>query len=381
MAGQVGIYVTDADGSNVTLLTDKDTFAIAPSWSPDGSKIAFTSDDGHIWTINADGSHLARLAFFGNWDDLWLFPHVWSPDGSKIAFHSAAEHENYEIYTIDVEGGKLTRLTNTYDRNFSPQWSPDGSRIAFTSRADDGSQWIRVIPSGRALPIHEPTTDLAALVAFWHAADGTNWTNSRNWLSDLHLGEWYGVGTDHWGRVTGLDLQSNQLSGEIPAELGSLVSLRGLDLSGNQLSGEIPAAELGSLVNLQDLNLSGNQLSGEIPAELGSLVSLRGLKLSGNQLSGEIPAAELGSLVNLQDLNLSGNQLSGEIPAAELGSLVSLRGLDLSGNQLSGEIPAELGSLVSLRGLDLSENQLSGEIPAELDSLVNLERCGSVGTS
>ena len=117
----------DADGSNVTPLTDEDTFAVTPSWSPEGSKIAFTSDDRHIWVIDADGRNLTRLAFIYHWNDLGFgFPHAWSPDGSKIAFFSNVEDYNYEIYTIDADGGNLTRLTNTYADGQHPQWSPDG---------------------------------------------------------------------------------------------------------------------------------------------------------------------------------------------------------------------------------------------------------------
>ena len=89
------------------------------------------------------------------------------------------------------------------------------------------------------------------------------------------------------------------------------VSFGGFGLSTNNLSGEIPA-ELGSLSNLEYLNLSFNGLSGEIPAELGSLSNLKELLLDANGLSGEIPA-ELGSLSNLQLLVLHRNELSGEI--------------------------------------------------------------------
>ena len=158
-----------------------------------------------------------------------------------------------------------------------------------------------------ALPAQ--SADRAALVALYHATDGPGWRHKGNWLSEEPIGNWSGVTADSSGRVTNLSLSYNQLSGEIPAELGSLANLTGLFLSGNELSGEIPA-ELGDLANLEYLDLSSNQLIGEIPAELGGLTNLEYLSLWKNQLSGEIPP-ELGSLANMEALGLSGNQLNG----------------------------------------------------------------------
>ena len=94
--------------------------------------------------------------------------------------------------------------------------------------------------------------------------------------------------------------------------MGSLSNLTALWLD-NDLSGEIPP-ELGSLSNLGLLYLSDND--GEIPAELGSLSNLTALYLSDNDLSGEIPA-ELGSLSNLEILALGINEeLSGCVPSS-----------------------------------------------------------------
>ena len=87
------------------------------------------------------------------------------------------------------------------------------------------------------------------LVAFYNATDGPNWRNSANWLTDAPIEEWYGVSTDGAGRVTVLATPFNQLSGELPPELGNLVSLEELTLTDNQLTGAIPA-ELGNLANL-----------------------------------------------------------------------------------------------------------------------------------
>ena len=110
-------------------------------------------------------------------------------------------------------------------------------------------------------------TDREALVALYNATDGENWNRSDNWLSDAPLGEWEGVTTDDDGRVTRLHLHANDLSGEIPAELGSLSNLEALSLWNNDLSGEIPE-ELGSLSNLESLRLNGNELSGCVPSSL-----------------------------------------------------------------------------------------------------------------
>ena len=212
--------------------------------------------------------------------------------------------------------------------------------------------------------------DRANLVALYNATGGPNWERNNNWVSDMPISEWSGVTTGDNGRVTGLDLYENQLSGEIPPELGNLANLAWLDLEGNQLRGEIPP-ELGNLANLRQLHLSRNQLSGEIPPELGNLANLTELYLYKNQLSGGVPP-ELGNLANLTELYLDGNQLSGEIPP-ELDNLANLTWLYLAGNQLSGEIPPELGNLANLEELYLSENQLSGEIPPELGNLANLK--------
>ena len=168
-----------------------------------------------------------------------------------------------------------------------------------------------------------------------------------------------------------LSLWGNALDGEIPPELGNLTRLIILSLSNNTLTGGIPA-ELGDLTNLQVLYLWGNALDGEIPEELGDLTSLWRLYLNGNELSGEIPA-KLGDLTNLQRLYLYGNALDGEIPE-ELGSLTNLQYLYLHSNELTGEIPAELGSLTSLQWLYLYDNQLDGSIPTQLGSLTSLQR-------
>ena len=227
--------------------------------------------------------------------------------------------------------------------------------------------------NGVILPIEGDTVDSpadkAVLEAFYDATGGANWNNNEGWKTDRPLSEWHGVRTDDDGRVIDLVLRANNLSGEIPRELGSLTNLRFLALSSNpNLSGSIPR-ELGSLTNLVNLSLTSNNLSGEIPRELSNPTNLSQLALSGNNLSGSIPR-ELGSLTSLVNLFLGINNLTGEIPR-ELGNLTNLETLVIARNNLTGEMPRELGGLTNLESLDVRENNLTGAIPRELARFAN----------
>ena len=234
-------------------------------------------------------------------------------------------------------------------------------------------------------PLPAPTTDRNVLILLYCATDGPNWTTP--WQIDQPLGinlpdsnsNWRNVATDANGRVTSfLYLENNNLTGEIPRELGNLINLTLLSFFNNNLTGEIPR-ELGNLTNLTELNLKNNKLTGEIPHELGNLTNLTILDLENNKLAGEIPR-ELGNLTNLTRLDLERNNLTGEIPH-ELGNLTNLTSLYVNSNNLSGIIPTELGNLTKLSFLSLQENSLSGTIPTELGTLPRLSRLSLQGNS
>ena len=180
---------------------------------------------------------------------------------------------------------------------------------------------------------------------------------------------------DDKGTVTGTaptedDEIVGGLDGSIPEELGNLADLRSLSLAANDLSGEIPA-NLGNLTAyLTELYLGENDLDGNIPAELGNLnEKLERLHLEnqrGDKLTGNIPE-NLGSLNNLEELYLNGNKLDGEIPTT-FQSLGELKKLYLNDNKLTGMIPEGLRELrnVEAQQLDLRDNEFSGCIPSRI---------------
>src|SRR6266496_1194293 len=235
--------------------------------------------------------------------------------------------------------------------------------------------------------------DSLALVDLYNSTDGAHWVNNTNWLTSNPVSTWYGIISVSNGRVIYINLETNNLAGQLPSSIGNLQKLGTLRLPVNQLSGSIPSS-IGNLVNLKRLNLYSNQLSGSIPSSIGNLANLQVLVLNGNQLNGAIPSS-LGNLVNLQMLDLGSNHLSDTIPSSlgnlqnltvlwlaynqlrgsippSLGNLASLQNLAVHLNQLTGSIPSSLGKLANLRYLSLSFNQLSGSIPSSLGNLVNL---------
>ena len=212
--------------------------------------------------------------------------------------------------------------------------------------------------------------DSLALVAFYNATDGANWTNNANWLTG-QVKNWYGI-TTLGGRVTDIDLNNNHLNGSLPADIGQLTELLSLQLNWNgSLYGSSLPPELGNLTKLKYLKLKYCFLFGTIPVEIGQLINLELLDLSRNRFSGSIPI-EIGLMTKLTQLDFTGNNLTGNIPI-EIGQLINLENLDLSLNQLTGTVPMGISNLTKIHSLHLENNQFDSlpdlNAPANLDML------------
>lgn len=209
--------------------------------------------------------------------------------------------------------------------------------------------------------------DRNALIAFYNATDGPNWTNT--WDLNQPINTWYGVSLNSENRVTDIYLRDNNLSGTIPESIKDLALLEYLGLEKNNLTGNIPDG-IGSLTNLTRLHLSSNNLTGNIPESFGNLTNLDYLYLSYNNLEGNIPEA-IGSLTNLTRLLLQRNNLQGSIPES-IGNLTNLTSLGLETNNFNGNIPEFIGNLTNLTYLTLGTNNLDGNIPDFIGNLTNL---------
>ena len=191
------LYVASGDGTNVRAVKGTPAGSFNPTWSPDGSRIAFAmlgDDETSIAVIGEDGTGLRELAsssdpdefyWVPDWspDGAWIlfearsFPRRrllavrpdgsglhqvaalntgnhcicadWSPGGTRIAYQAPAPHatsDRPEIWVMNADGRNRVQLTRNRTRDENPDWSPDGKRIAFYSERT-GNAEIYVIPA------------------------------------------------------------------------------------------------------------------------------------------------------------------------------------------------------------------------------------------
>ncbi|UCD24896.1 MAG: PD40 domain-containing protein [Gemmatimonadota bacterium] len=189
--GNIDIYVADGDGSNPMRLTTTVAFENSPAWTPDGQQIVFESDAGgtsQIWIMNVDGSDVRQLTH-GEYPS---GQPVVSPNGQTIAFSSERD-EKKDIYLMNLDGANQRNFTSSDVDEVAPEWLGDSTLVYMveererrvTTRSVQRMNFAREVTqlSPAALSVDHyavsPAGDLLAVVV---SAEGPGGTERRLYL-------------------------------------------------------------------------------------------------------------------------------------------------------------------------------------------------------
>ena len=171
------LYVADSDGYNPQALVNSNEPVISPSWSPDGSKMAYVSFEKKKPIVFVHTLKTGSRKIVANYKGNNSAP-SWSPDGKKLAI-VLTYGANSQIYTINATGGGLKRITRSRGIDTEPAFSPDGNWIYFTSDRGGRPQIYKTSANGGG-DISRVTFEGAYNVSPRFSADGKMLAYIRN---------------------------------------------------------------------------------------------------------------------------------------------------------------------------------------------------------
>ncbi|NVO29261.1 Tol-Pal system protein TolB [Donghicola sp. C2-DW-16] len=147
---QKRLAIMDYDGANVNYLTDASSIVLAPRFSPDGSRVLYTSYESgfpRIYVMDVGSASRRALA---DQPGTMSFAPRFGPDGNTVVY-SVTEGGNTDLYALNMATGGRSRLTSAPSIETAPSFSPDGSKIVFESDRS-GSQQLYIMSSSGGEP-------------------------------------------------------------------------------------------------------------------------------------------------------------------------------------------------------------------------------------
>lgn len=257
-------------------------------------------------------------------------------------------------------------LTSPTDWSSSGNWILDKEECNWEGvRCNENRLVVSII-----LPKHAISGSIPVELAILDAMEELDFTSNYIHMED--------EANDVWNHLANLKLllfEDNFMVTDsgLPSQFSNLVSLEKLQLSYNLLQGSLEPQVFQGLQALRHLEIESNYISGDIPATVGQLPELVYLYARRNIMTIQFDQMILpGSYPSLFSLWLDNNEVSGTIPPA-IGDVGGLASFSITNATLVGSIPTEFGKLQNLRRVWLYDNSLTGGLPTELNQLQQIE--------
>jgi TolB protein len=137
------LIVADADGENPRVVMQSREPLMSPSWSPDGTSLAYVSFEDRLPTVYVQTLKTGERRKVSAHAGVNQAP-AWSPDGRKLALVLSTRDGNLDVYVMDLGTQQLSRITDDPGIDTEPQWSKDGQSLYFTSDRAGGPQIYKV---------------------------------------------------------------------------------------------------------------------------------------------------------------------------------------------------------------------------------------------
>lgn len=294
----------------------------------------------------------------------WKDATLWLSDGDACSWHGIECNANGHVTGIDLENNQLSgSLTQEL-------------AILADSLVTLDLTTNQIYMEGNMYHIFEPLTSLETLLLdnnymvsdtglpkqFKKLHKLQKLRMSYNLLSGALEQDGHHVLT-HMGELTHLELESNFLTGRIPAAIPEMTNLMYLYLRRNNMEFNLNFLKNAKFADLFALWLDTNTITGSIPTEIGNFKGLTSLSITNATLIGAIPS-EMGELTDLRRLWLYSNKLTGKIPH-QMNRCTALEVLELHNNDLTGSMPEKV--CTSVQGSDYKYKALTSDCKSEVN--------------